>query len=158
MPDEVAFRPATPADAPAVAALVDAAYRHYIPRIGGPPGPMQADYQQVLRDRTVILAEAGGRLAGLIVLHDEPDELVLENIAVDPQRQGSGLGGTLLDLAESTAQSAGHPSIRLYTHHLMTENIAFYRRRGYMEYPRPGDGEGFLTHMRKQLRPGPAAE
>lgn len=158
MSDLVTFRPAVPADAPAVAALVDAAYRHYIPRIGGTPGPMQADYQQVVRDRTVILAERGGLLAGLIVLREEPGETVLENIAVDPQLQGSGLGGTLLELAESTAKSAGHRSIRLYTHRLMTENITFYRKRGYLEYERPRDGEGFLTHMRKELTAGPAPE
>lgn len=154
---EVTFRPAVPADAPAVAALVDAAYRHYIPRIGGPPGPMQADYDEVLRTRAVVVAEAGGRLAGLIVLHEEPEEFVLENIAVDPHHQGTGLGGRLLELAESTAADAGRGSIRLYTHELMTENLAFYRKRGYVEFPRP-DGPEFLTHMRKDLRPGRAPE
>ena len=42
------LRDAGPADAEGVAALVDAAYSHYVERIGGPPGPMTLDYDEVL--------------------------------------------------------------------------------------------------------------
>ena len=44
MIDKLRIRAATPADAPAVAEIVDQAYRHYITRIGKPPGPMLDDY------------------------------------------------------------------------------------------------------------------
>ena len=42
------LRDAVPVDADEVAALVDAAYSHYVVRIGGPPGPMTLDYDEVL--------------------------------------------------------------------------------------------------------------
>jgi hypothetical protein len=38
------IRPATPDDALAVRAVTDAAYRHYIDRIGIRPAPMDADH------------------------------------------------------------------------------------------------------------------
>ena len=42
--DEDRIRAATAADVPAIAEIVDQAYRHYIARIGKPPGPMLDDY------------------------------------------------------------------------------------------------------------------
>jgi len=40
----VSIRAATAADVPAIADIVDQAYRHYIARMGTPPGPMLDDY------------------------------------------------------------------------------------------------------------------
>ena len=62
------IRPAVPSDATAVTALVNAAYQHYVPRIGMAPGPMTRDYQEVLRDHDVTVAERGGALVAVIVL------------------------------------------------------------------------------------------
>jgi len=42
--DEIRIRAATAADVPAIVDTVDRAYRHYIVRIGKPPGPMLDDY------------------------------------------------------------------------------------------------------------------
>lgn len=131
--------------------MVNSAYRDYIPRIGGKPGPMEADYDEVIRTRSVVLAVDGEWILGLIVMHDQPGDFVLENLAVTPSYQTAGLGSALLERAESAARESGHDTIRLYTHRLMTENLAFYRKRGYVEYANP-DGPDFLTHLRKDLR------
>ena len=148
---EFTFRPAAADEVRGVAALVHSAYRHYIPLIGGKPGPMEADYDEVIRARSVVLAVDDDLIVGLIVMHDQPGDFVLENLAVEPACQFSGLGSALLEHAESAARQAGHDTIRLYTHRLMTENLAFYRKRGYVEYANP-EGPDFLTHLRKDLR------
>ena len=44
MMDEFRIRDATAADVAAIAEIVDHAYRHYIARMGKPPGPMLDDY------------------------------------------------------------------------------------------------------------------
>jgi GNAT superfamily N-acetyltransferase len=44
--------------------------------------------------------EEGSAIAGIIVLLPGPDYLLLDNIAVSPARQGSGLGRRLLAFAE----------------------------------------------------------
>src|SRR4051812_35922160 len=62
------FRPANGQDASGVAACVNAAYRHYVERIGKPPGPMTDDYAEVIRERRVTVAESRGKIIGVLVL------------------------------------------------------------------------------------------
>lgn len=88
------------------------------------------------------VAEEGGEVVGLIVLVEEPDCLLVENVAVEPERQSEGIGRALLAYAEGVARDAGLPSLRLYTHVTMTENRAFYPRLGYEETGRRSD-DGF---------------
>jgi ribosomal protein S18 acetylase RimI-like enzyme len=145
------IRPATAGDAAAVAACVHAAYRHYIARIGRPPGPTLDDYAEVIRERQVHLAEAGGDLAGVLVLQVACEGFLLENIAVAPAHKGTGVGRVLLELAEAEARRQGFASIYLYTHEKMTENQALYARIGYVEYDRRFEQGLARVYMRKPL-------
>ena len=63
----VHMRAAIQGDADAVAACVRAAYRRYVRRIGKRPGPMRADYRRVVRERNVLVAEAEGKIVGVLV-------------------------------------------------------------------------------------------
>jgi len=101
MMDELCIRAATGADAPAIADIVDQAYRHYIARIGKPPGPMLDDYAARVSDGVVWVLEEGAVIAAIIVLLPAPNYLLLDNIAVSPARQGLGLGRRLLAFAET---------------------------------------------------------
>lgn len=85
---------------------------------------------------------AGTQAAGLIVLVPADNYLLLENVAVVPSAQGRGVGGALLRFAEDHARSLGLGEIRLYTNAAMTENLAYYPRRGYRETGR-GEQDGF---------------
>jgi ribosomal protein S18 acetylase RimI-like enzyme len=134
-----------------VARLVDAAYAHYVERIGMLPGPMTEDYDEVLRTRAVTLAEHDGTVAGVIVLGTTNEGFVIENVAVQPAHRGRGLGRALLTLAEDEARRAGYDSIYLYTHEKMTENLALYTRIGYVEYDRRSMGPFSLVYLRKTL-------
>jgi ribosomal protein S18 acetylase RimI-like enzyme len=146
-----AFRRATPSDAAYVAELVDAAYRPYVERIGMTPGPMTDDYGQVLRTRQVTVAERGAAVEGVIVLNVTDEGFVVENVAVHPACQGTGIGRALLEHAEAEARKAGFNSIYLYTHEKMTENISLYTRIGYVEYDRRPQRDFALVFMRKRL-------
>ena len=57
--DEPPIRAATAADASAIAKIVGEAYRHYIPRIGKPPGPMLDDYAARVSEGVVWVIEEG---------------------------------------------------------------------------------------------------
>ena len=118
-------------DVETVKAIVVAAYQHYVSRIGREPGPMRADYDSLVRDGLVWLADDDGTIVGLVVLVLEPDHLLLENIAVTPAAQGRGIGTQLMAFVEDEARRHGRTEVRLYTHEAMTENIAYYARRGY---------------------------
>ena len=76
---------------------------------------------------------------------------LINNVAVDPSQQGTGLGKTLLQLAEDEARGAGFDSIYLYTHETAIENLELYARIGYVEFDRRPAGVGKIVYMRKQL-------
>jgi ribosomal protein S18 acetylase RimI-like enzyme len=148
---DCSLRPATAADADAVAALVADAYGHYVERIGRPPGPMTEDYTEVIRERQVTVAVSDEAIVGVIVLGVTDTGFAVENVAVHPSRRGRGLGRALLELAEAEARRAGFDSVYLYTHEQMIENLALYARIGFVEYERRPQGGFSLVFMRKRL-------
>jgi GNAT superfamily N-acetyltransferase len=139
----VTVRPAVPADVRELESIAAAAYLPYVPRIGRAPAPVTADYAAAIARGEVWLASAslseGGdqpapaAAVGLIVLVVEAGYLLLENVAVLPSVQGHGIGTSLLAFAEARARELGLAEIRLYTNAAMTENLAYYPRRGYVE-------------------------
>ena len=150
-PETYAFRSAEAADASRVAELVDAAYGHYVERIGMLPGPMTNDYAEVIRNRQVTVAERQGAIVGIIVLTVTDEGFLVDNVAVHPSHRGTGLGRALLQFAEAEAQRAGFDAIYLYTHEKMTENLALYARIGYVEYDRRSQGAFSRVYLRKHL-------
>lgn len=145
------LRPATAADVPRLSELVEAAYRHYVERLGRPPRPMTDDYAEVVRNYRVTVAEREGEMVGAIVLGVGTEGFLVDNVAVHPSHQGSGVGRALLEHAEDAARHAGFDSIYLYTHERMTENLALYSRIGYVEYDRRAQGDACLVYLRKRL-------
>jgi ribosomal protein S18 acetylase RimI-like enzyme len=146
------LRPATAADVPRLTELVHAAYGHYVERLGGPPRPMIDDYANVVRDHQVTVAERAGEILGLVVLGVDDEGFFVDNVAVDPSHQGSGIGRALLEHAEIAARDAGFGSIYLFTHERMVENLALYSRIGYVEYDRRLHGDAYLVYLRKKVR------
>ena len=135
-------RRASSADVPALYLVVHEAYLLYVPRIGRMPAPMAADYAAAVRSGQAWVAVADGEVTGLIVLIAREGYLLIENIAVLPSAQRRGIGARLLMLAEDEARARGLGEIRLYTNEGMTENLAYYPRRGYVETHR-AEEDGF---------------
>jgi GNAT superfamily N-acetyltransferase len=146
------IRPATPDDRAAVEAIVRAAYAVYIPRIGKPPGPMLDDYGALIAARAVSVIDEYDGIAALIVLPTKPDHLLLDNVAVRPDRQGRGYGRALIDFAAGETRRLGLGELRLYTHRTMAENIALYTRFGFVETGRGIEAGYDRVFMTKYLR------
>ncbi|EJF72510.1 GNAT family N-acetyltransferase [Pseudomonas sp. SDO5522_S412] len=142
------IRPATGDDIAAIEAIVHAAYSPYIQRIGRKPGPMLDDYRQQVAAERVHVLESAGQVRGFVVLIHHDEYLLLDNLAVDPGAQGLGYGRLLLGFAERQAR---HGSIRLYTNEAMTENIALYTRKGYVETHRAEENGLRRVYMQKDL-------
>jgi GNAT superfamily N-acetyltransferase len=146
------LRRATGADVAIVRALVRSAYAKWVPLIGREPLPMTADYDCAVADHIIDLWEEGGQLLALIEVIPASDHLLIENIAVRPDRQGKGLGEKLLHHAEGLALSLGFDEIQLYTNAAFASNLSFYSRRGYREYRRRTVAPGSVTvFMRKRI-------
>ena len=145
------IRPAVREDRPMIERLVHDAYAKYIARIGKPPGPMLDDYaRRIAAGEVWVLTEADA-IAGVLVLVPQPDHLLLDNIAVAPNRQGRGYGRRLLDFADAQAQHLGLSELRLYTHQKMHENLVLYRANGWTEYARASEAGYDRVFMLKRL-------
>ena len=130
---EHVFTAARDGDGEAMRRLARKAYQPYVARIGREPAPMVADYETIAASGDALLVWRENDVVGMLVTRLEAHSLFLENIAVDPGLQGSGLGSRLLAEAERMARRSGADTIRLYTNEAMVENLDFYRRRGYEE-------------------------
>ena len=144
------IRPARADEADAAKALVARAYDHYVERIGRRPWPMDDDYAALVAAGELWLV-ADDRLAGLVVLRTVEEHLLVDNVAVDPDRQGEGLGRALLAFAEREAGLRGIAELRLFTNVAMTENIALYRRLGWQEFDRKLDRPYSRLYFRKRV-------
>ncbi|MFF9063049.1 GNAT family N-acetyltransferase [Streptomyces sp. NPDC101213] len=147
------IRPATQADVAAVEAVTDAAYRHYIERIGLVPVPMEADHAADVAAGKVFVT--GDPVIGLVVVEERADEppghLFLESVAVHPDARGTGVGRRLLHFVDAHARARGLHEVRLCTNVLMWENRRLYPRYGYEVVERRADGPYDRVHYRKRL-------
>ena len=150
------IRRATAADLPSVQDVITAAYAKYLTRMDRPPGPLLRDYATVVDDGALWVT--GTPVTALIALIQVRDSLLIENVAVHPSAQGSGLGRLLMDFAEQEAARLGLSRLTLYTNEVMTENLAIYAHLGYRETARRADGGYRRVFMEKILpagEPGP---
>jgi ribosomal protein S18 acetylase RimI-like enzyme len=145
------IRPATGADVPAIASLVERAYEHYVERLGRRPAPMDDDHAaHVAQGDQYVLVD--GAVVGAIVVTTRADHIYVDNVAVAPERQGEGLGRALLEFADAEARRRGHRELRLSTNVVMTENQQIYPRLGYQEVGRERVGIYHRVLFRKRLR------
>ncbi len=154
LPSGFEARAAVPADAAGATACVVAAYRHYVERNGKLPAPMRDDYGELIAEHDVTVVEHDGEVVAVLVVKEASEGFLLDNVAVAPSAQGTGVGRHLLELAEAKARERGYDSIYLYTQEIMTENQALYARAGYVEYARRHELGLDRIYLRKQLAPG----
>jgi ribosomal protein S18 acetylase RimI-like enzyme len=115
---------------------------------------MLADYEALI-DRGLVYVLRGpaqGAIRGVLVMEPHGDTMFIDNVAVHPEHQHKGLGRRLLLFAEQQAVTRRLNELRLYTNELMTENIAYYRRRGYEEVERRTEHGFRRVFMRKVLK------
>lgn len=142
-----------PSDSGLMRQLARDAYLQYVELIGREPAPMTSDYEAIAATGDALLALKQGALVGMIVTRLEKLALLIENIAVAPAEQGTGLGSLLLAEAERKARESGRTEVRLYTNAAMTQNLAYYPRRGYRQTHRENSTGFDRVHFAKRLSP-----
>ena len=146
------IRRATAADLPSIQGVITAAYAKYLSRMDRPPGPLLRDYAGVVGEGALWVT--GTPVTALVALIADGDSLLIENVAVHPDAQGTGLGRLLMDFAEQEAARLGLGRLTLYTNVVMTENLAIYSHLGYRETARRTDGGYRRVFMEKILPDG----
>jgi GNAT superfamily N-acetyltransferase len=147
----VEIRPAVSGDAAAVDRIARDAYAPYVSRIGREPAPMSADHAALISHGEVWVATDGDELSGFVVVRAGPDSLLLESVAVSTPHRGQGIGRALIGFAERHAHELGLGSVELYTNAMMTENLGYYPRLGYVEYDRRREHGFDRVYFRKAV-------
>lgn len=136
------IRPATPADLPALHALVERAYRgdsakagwtHEADLLGGQRTDLAA-LTEMLADpeQHLLVALDVGALTGCVSVTRKPDGRgYLGLLTVDPTLQAAGLGKRLIAAAEDTARAFGADAMEMTVIASRGELIGYYERRDY---------------------------
>lgn len=80
-----------------------------------------------------LLAESGGMLLGCVYVEPRGNRSYLGLLAVDPDKQKSGLGSVLMEAAEDYCRGLGLSFMDIKIVNLREDLPAFYGRRGYVE-------------------------
>jgi GNAT superfamily N-acetyltransferase len=149
--DDLAIRPATPADVPALSDLIQRTVRES--NAGDYPAEVveliSANYAahkvaQRLAERDIFVCFEGQRMVGTIGLGDGK----LRSLFVERALQGKGVGAQLVAHLEAHARMAGAAELQLSS---SITARAFYERLGYrlIRFDERADGSTFL--MSKML-------
>ena len=137
-------------DLPVIRQVVRAAYARYEDRMDRPPAPVLSDHRAAAQAGQIWVI--GDPVVGVIVLIGQDDGLLVENVAVCPAAQGTGIGRGLMEFAEQRAMALGLRRLSLYTNELMVENLAIYARLGYRETGRRTE-DGYRRVFMEKLLP-----
>jgi GNAT superfamily N-acetyltransferase len=141
LPNPPQMRPAEAADAPAIARLVNAAFgaeRFFIDADRTDPDKVRT----LLQTGKFLMGFEDSVLIGCIYTEVRGERGYFGLLAVDPQRQRSGIGACLIAAAEQHCCSAGCRFMDLTFVNVRQELPAYYQRFGYVEngtLPFPAD-------------------
>lgn len=140
--------------------LLHAAFAFQTGRIDPPSSLHEMDagaIAQKASDEHLFLAFDGGELVGCAFAKAQAGSLYVGKFAVQPDRQGQGIGRLLMQSIESFARESGHGALELNTRIELTENHATFRALGFVkksENSHAGYSRATSITMRKALDEG----
>jgi GNAT superfamily N-acetyltransferase len=150
------MRTAQPADAPAIARLVNDSFRSerfFIDTDRTDPEKVAELFQK----GSFLMLFEDGVMAGCVYTEIRGERGYFGLLAVHPQRQRSGLGTYLIAAAEQHCRSAGCRFMDLTFVNVRKELPAYYRRFGYVEsgvLPFPADQVAKIpVHLVRMSKP-----
>ncbi len=160
----ISVRRALPADAQAVAALINRAYSIEAFFVDGDRTTAAEVVELMGRGHFIVLEHSDGLAAAVFMnLPERPGQDgmpgYLGMLSVDPAFQKHGLGTRLVRIVEALCEAVGCPAVTLRIINLREELARWYRSLGYEEtgttpyQHRPVKQPCHFVEMRKTLRP-----
>lgn len=132
-PVKSSIRIATPADAPRITAVINAAFRIAEEFFIDGNRITQTEVEQSLAKGAFLIAETGGKLNGCVYVELRGERSYLGLLSVDPTCQQGGLGSLLMNEAEKYCRERGSHSMDILIVNLREDLPSFYQKRGYVE-------------------------
>lgn len=130
--DPLSFRVAVLADAEALTVLINAAFRVELSFIEGDRTNPDGVRTYMEKGKFLLVEDVTG-LAGCVYVELRGDRGYLGLLAVEPSRQGTGLGRRLMAAAEDFFREAGCVAVDLRVVSARAPLPPFYRHLGYLE-------------------------
>jgi predicted N-acetyltransferase YhbS len=124
------IRPSTEHDAPAIAALVNAAF-HVERRFKNGDRTNVAEIEAMMHDATFLVGEEAGQIVASVFVKVNGTRGYFGMLSVDPARQRGGLGRQMREAAERFCREHGCTEMTLRTISLREELPPYYERFGY---------------------------
>jgi GNAT superfamily N-acetyltransferase len=139
--ETLTIRPATAADADAVASVLAEAFAEFQP-LYTPAGyhattPARHEIEQRFADGPIWVVEHDGRIAGTVSALLRDDGVYLRSMAVAPAARGCGVGRALLRQAEEFAAANDRQHLYLSTTPFLSSAIRLYERAGFIPTSAP---------------------
>jgi ribosomal protein S18 acetylase RimI-like enzyme len=150
------FRTAMLSESEEVGGVIRAAFTPYLRALGrefpavGSAGFAEgwAGFVAELERGDVYVAFDGERIIGAVRTKPQEKDLYIQQIAVDPARQGTGVGSWLLQRIDKVAQARGLGGLSLETAEMAVANIRLYQRHGFEIASRGPPDHGLDAHTR----------
>jgi GNAT superfamily N-acetyltransferase len=112
-----------------------------------PPGALSEtleEIQALIEKQSVVIALINGQAVGACRMPIYEDHVYCGRLAVTPLMQGKGVGTAILRFLEEEARRRKLPEVRLATREVLTSNMLFYQRLGFViryrcQHPRGTD-------------------
>lgn len=124
------FRVAELNDLDNVKKCIELAYRPYVIDMGVELSPLMDDYGSLIAKGLVTICESLDNLVAVIVWYYEENCLVVDNVAISPKYQRSGVFLKILHLLIKEAKNHNLNFLRMYVDEKITKNIELYQRFG----------------------------
>jgi putative acetyltransferase len=139
--ETVTIRPATPADAAAIASVLADAFTEfqdlYTPEGYRATTPASHEVEQRLADGPIWVAECGGQVAGTVSAVVKPDGVHVRGMAVGRSARGIGIGRLLLNQVHEFAAEQERSHLYLSTTPFLSSAIQLYQRAGFIPTSAP---------------------
>lgn len=150
------FRLAHPSEAADADRVLRAAFTPYLRRLGREIPPGYYGWLPASIERgDLFVADEGGVVVGVAATERRDRELFLDRLAVDPAKQGTGLGRWLLQRLDEVGTARGDQSLSLITAEMMDHLVKLYASHGFeiVHRGRPDHGKDahIRVHMVKKL-------
>jgi ribosomal protein S18 acetylase RimI-like enzyme len=153
------FRTSNLAEGEEVVRVIRAAFTPWLRALGREfPADGSAEFAE---ERERFVAELGRgdvyvaledeRIVGAVRTKPQEEDLYIHTIAVDPARQGTGVGSWLLQRIDGVARARGLSRLSLETAEMAVANIRLYRRHGFEIVSRGPPDHGLDPHVRVHM-------
>ena len=146
------FRLAFPSERADADRILRAAFTPYLGRLGREIPPDYYGWLPASIERgDLFVAEEGGVVVGVAATERREKELFLDRLAVDPAKQGAGLGRWLLERLDEVAHARGDLTLSLVTAEMMDHLIKLYGSHGFEIVHRGPPDHGNDAHTRVRM-------